>query len=366
MTDLDSLAPNYCLAQQRWPDAPTLTKCYEALSVCFSGNAHGLVEHVKSFIESVCITIMDEFGKPSPSSKPNSTALLKEALSALGLSNTKGATKLDAVLSGFNKLSDALSAMRNETGPVAHGKNGFLDSITIDHARTFLHVGDAILGILLNALEGKEPDITLTHEPYDTFKCYNDRIDRNASIQAQVDEEGDGPVVVFSVSPGSYEETIELRIEPSRLLYGTDRQAYIEVLKATNAVPGVAVDEEHKEVTTSEPEKRPSIRPVEATRPYTVVISVYSGPLNGLRSRLEEFLDSKGVNTAATGDGEKQLLDSLLATVDKNMTLDWKNRENIQARLKVACKRVFISFGFEAQKADKVAKGMVDWLREQV
>ena len=239
MDNLDTLAPNYRRAQQRWPGAPTLADGYDALAICFYDSAHGLVEHVKSFIESVCLTILSEFDQPKPSNT-NSTALLVAALDTLGLRNTRGATKLDAVLSGFYKLSDALSEMRNETGPVAHGKDGFLDSLTIDHTRTFLHVGDAILGVLLNALEGKEPDLSETNESYETFQHYNDRIDRHASMRARIDEESDRPIVVFTITTGSYEEAFELRVEPSRLLYETDRQAYIEVLNTTNVV---SVDE---------------------------------------------------------------------------------------------------------------------------
>ena len=64
MPDLDALAPNYRRAQQRWPDAPTPAKSHEALRSCFDTNAHGLVEHVKSFIESVCLTIMGELPEP--------------------------------------------------------------------------------------------------------------------------------------------------------------------------------------------------------------------------------------------------------------------------------------------------------------
>ena len=370
MATLDALVPNYRRAQQRWPSAPTLADGYDALAICFCNSTHGLVEHVKSFIESVCLTIMGEFDKSKPSGRPTSTDLLVAALDALGLSNTRGATKLDAVLSGFNKLSKALSRMRNETGPVAHGKDGFLDPVTIDHARTFLHVGDAILGILLNALEGKEPNLVVTREPYETFKHYNDRIDRDASVEARVDEEGDRPVVVFSITTGSHEEPIKLRVELSRLLYGTDRQFYIEVLKATNPAPIVTVDEakeykEEEELTVSKADDTPAFAPVEAVGPVTEVISVYGGTFDTLRSSLKTFLTLEGVNPAVTSAGEEQLIDSLLATVDKNMALDWKIREPIQARLKVSCKRVLIRFGTEPEKADEVAKRMVAWLHQQ-
>ena len=369
MDNLDTLAPNYRRAQQRWPNAPTLADGYNALAICFYDSTHGLVEHVKSFIESVCLTILSEFGQPKPSNTPTSTQLLVAALDALGLSNKRRATKLGAVLSGFKKLSDALSVMRNETGPVAHGKPGFLDSLTVDHTRTFLHVGDAILGVLLNALEGKEPDLVVTHEPYETFQHYNDRIDRDASVQVQIDEEGDRPIIVFSVTTGSLEDAIELRLEPSQLLYGTDRQAYITVLETTKVVSAVAVDEateekEKEEMTVSESDDTPSVAPVEAVGPVTAVMSVYDGTFDTLRSGLKTFLTLEGVNPTVIA-GKEQLIDSLLATVDTNMALDWRNREPIQARIKVACKRVLVQFGTESEKADEIAKRIVMWLSQQ-
>ena len=43
-------------------------------------------------------------------------------------------------------------------------------------------------------------------------------------------------MVVFSVATGPRGEAIELRVEPSRLLYGIDRAAYIEVLRTADLV----------------------------------------------------------------------------------------------------------------------------------
>ena len=61
-----------------------------------------LVEHVKSFIESVCLTIMGELREPMPSCRPPDTS--------------SAASKLDKVLSGFNRLADALTEMRDDNG----------------------------------------------------------------------------------------------------------------------------------------------------------------------------------------------------------------------------------------------------------
>jgi hypothetical protein len=105
--DGPSPLPNYARARDRWPQAQALAHHCEAISSCIAGNGHGVVEYVKSFIECICITILSEFGEPLPSADPVSTELLVAALKPLGLQNSRGASKLDKVLSAFNRLSDA-------------------------------------------------------------------------------------------------------------------------------------------------------------------------------------------------------------------------------------------------------------------
>lgn len=364
MPDLDALAPNYRRARERWPDAPTLSRCHEALSTCFNGNAHGMVEYVKSFIESICVTILAEFREPLPSSTPSTTDLLVAALRPLGLQNTKGASKLDKVLSGFNRLTDALTEMRNDHGTVAHGKDAFLDAVTVDHARAFLHTGDAILGVLLNALEGKEPDLTVTREPYERFPHLNERIDRAVRVGVRIDEDGEHSIVVVAVATGPLEEAIELRVEPSRLLFGIDRAAYIEVLKTS---VGVAAELEEKEpAPTSEEVEQPDFAIAPASPPLAEVIPSYTGRLATLRPAFEAFLRTEGGQPAHVPASSASLADSMLATADQNMGLDWKQREALQARLRIAFKRVLVRFGFEAKNADEVAGKVLAWMRIQV
>jgi hypothetical protein len=370
MKNLDTLAPNYQRALQRWPDAPMLASCYSALRTSFETDAHGLVEHVNSFIESVCLTIMGELREPIPTSSPSTTDLLVAALTPLGLRNTRGASKLDKVLSGFNKLADALSEMRNINGPIAHGKDAFLDALTADHARAFLHTGDAILGVLLHRLDGQQPDLTATREPYESFPHLNEKIDSSVRVDVRVDEDADRSMVVISVATGPYDEAFELRVEPSRLLYGIDRQAYIEVLKTANFTPEDAEKaddtEDSKEAAASADQATigESI-PAHTAAKLAEILPTYSGALEALRQGLIDFLRSEGVNSSAEAGHGAQLTDSLLANADQNMGIDWKQRESVQARLKVACKRVLVQFQIPLDKADQVAEHLVAWLRVQ-
>lgn len=365
MIDLDELVPNYRRAQRRWPSAPSLTKHYASLASCYEGCSYGLIEHIKSFIESVCITIMGELREPIPSSTPSTTDLLVAALFPLGLRNTRGASKLDKVLSGFNRLTDTLAEMRNETGPVAHGKDGFLDAVAADHARAFLAVGDSILGVLLNALEGKEPDLNVTREPYESFPHLNERIDRAVRVEAWVDEDGERQIVVFSVAMGPLGEELELRIEPSRLLYGIDRGAYIEVLKTAELVIPEAEEEAKEPSLEAEPtEPAEVLLAASEGSPLVALVPRYSGPLDPYRVELRMILAAEALDSEMTdGDGNR-LADSLFATMEQNIGLDWMERESIQARIKVSCKRVLVHFGVDTGTAAKIGDHLVAWLRQ--
>jgi len=59
------------------------------------------------------------------------------------------------------------------------------------------------------------------------------------------------------------------------------------------------------------------------------------------------------------------LIDSLLATADQNIGLDWKQRDALQARLKVALGRVLVQFGSDPAKARRLAERLLTWLRIQ-
>jgi len=355
--------PNYRRATGRWPQAPALAQYHSAICHCIDGNHHGVAEHVKSFIECLCITILGEFGKPLPSSDPTNTQLLVAALEVLGLQNTRGASKLDKVLSAFNRMSDALREMRNENGPVAHGKDGFLDAIEEDHARSFLHTGDAIVGVLLNALEGQQPNLLVTREPYERFAHLCDRIDRSVVVNAQVEFEGDLPVLIVSLSIGNKPEPIDLRIEPSRLLYGVDRTAFVGVL---SDVPET-LDEEDED--DNKEEALPAVAQIaeqaiinHADPAAAVLAGAYSGVFAQLRDGLRAFLVSEGFSASPSDE----FLNSLLATAEANSGIDWQSRENLQARMKVGFRRVLAKEGLGSEDIIESSERLLTWLKVNV
>ena len=67
MEPFDAFVPQFRRAKERWPEAPTLNTSLHAVVTSYEGSAYDIIASVKSFIECVCITILGEFGKNSPS-----------------------------------------------------------------------------------------------------------------------------------------------------------------------------------------------------------------------------------------------------------------------------------------------------------
>jgi len=370
--DFETIAPNFRLARDRWPNAPTLTAHYEVLENIYRTNGHGLVDAAKSFLESVCLTVLSDFGTPMPTSTPSSTEMLVAALRVLGLQNSRGANKLDRVLSAYNRLSDALSEMRNDCGPVAHGREGFLDRLTIHHTRAFLLVGDSILSILLSALDGKEPDIEFTREPYETFVHLHEKVDASVSVGIELDETQDVQVVVVTFDSPGLPDGYKLRIEPSRLLFNVDRTAYIEFLAAAGSVELLeeslkdSDEEEQEEARVDEPETETAQLDTEKTEIVPVPSreqQVYTGHLSILRDSLSQYLASMKISVDLLGAEQPNIVDAILSAAEQNMGVDWENRMHLQARMKVGFRRLLAKFEVTIEDSEALTEHLVTWFK---
>jgi hypothetical protein len=362
MSGLDAIAPQFRLAAERWPEAPTLLNHYRAVSECYAGAGHGLIATVKSFIECVCLTILGEFGKPMPCSDPSTTELLVEALKPLGLENTRGASRVDKLLSAHNKMADALSEMRNVNDPVAHGRDGFIDALTANECRAFLITADTILALLLSAHEGKEPNLQYTREPYDRFSHLNDRIDRAVTLEAAVEDEDEGQVLLLKVRAADTGDEIEIRVLPSKILYALDRTAYVGFLVSSHAqaVPPQPAAEPAEVAMAAEamPATKPALSAPE-------VGGVYQGMLFPLKGSFGQYLESLGLPAPHLIRDGANVSDSLLATAEQHMGMDWTEREPLQAAMKVALRRTLVQFGVAPKFAEETASHLVSWLRIQ-
>jgi hypothetical protein len=355
----DAFVPQFRRARERWQEAPTLATHYDAVVKSYESNAYGIIASVKSFIECVCLTILGEFGKTVPSDA-STTFLLAEALRTLGLDSGRGASKVGKLLSAHNKMADALNEMRNEHDPVAHGKDGFLDTLTINECRAFLVTADTILALILAAYEGTEPDLRFTREPYERFARFHDRVDNATSIDADVDTDGDVETLVVRLRTATLPDGFEIRLEPSKLLYAVDREMYVQLLASALGVPQTAAE---LGAGAAVPTAAVPLRAATPMATTADVVPTYDGALSSLKTPLQEFLQTLGGLETAAATAGTNLRDSILATAERSMGLDWTSREPLQAAMKVALRRTLTKFGIEAARAEQTAERLVAWLK---
>lgn len=374
---LDEIAPAFCAACERWPDASNLRQHYRDLTRTWEEEGSSVIELTKSFLECVCWTVLNELGAPKPdTSTPTTAELLSCVLDALGLRNQRGVGPLGKVISGHNKLAEGLNELRNQDGSVAHGRDGFLDAISTRHARVYLLSADSVVALILSAYDGKEPNLRTTREPPERFRHLNKRIDAGCALDAEVDLE-DG-VLVIRVQAGAQapEEAIELRVPPSELLYQLDRQAYVSVLEALGGI--APAEKEGEEEETVEPEAKkepveaglqetPTAAPEPAPEPVKQQLrDDYRGSFRERVHPLYEFV----VHQLLEGRDDqaeqvRRFVNTLLAEMERLAVVDWARREPERAAVRVALKRLIRLAAIDGLDREAV-EPLLDWLGRQI
>lgn len=229
-------------ACSHWRDAPMLQQTFEELERALAEDNDACIDSAKAIVEVVCQIILQELDSPSNPVRPVEAlptfgAWMSAAVRALKLGDIRhnGFQKL---VSQHRKLTDALGDLRNEAGTASHGREGFLQRLSVHHRRAAVLSSDAIVTFLHQAYLEAELDLVRTREPYERFDHLHRMIDAQVSLQADVDEEGFLAVDV-SLPSG---DVLPLRVEASRLLYQLDRDAYVEALNAARGAPVPVVE----------------------------------------------------------------------------------------------------------------------------
>ncbi len=220
-----------------WRDASMLHQTFDELERTLAENNDACIDSAKAIVEVVCQIILQELDSPSNPVRP------AEALPSFGawMSATVRALKLGDVrhngfqklVSQHRKLTDALGELRNDSGTASHGRDGFLQRLSVHHHRAAVLSADAIVTFLHQAYLEAELDLVRTREPYERFDHLHELIDASVGLLADVDEEGYLAVEIKLPSG----DLLPLRVEASRLLYQLDRSAYVEALNAARGAP---------------------------------------------------------------------------------------------------------------------------------
>lgn len=215
-----------------WGHAPMLQQTLQTLEREFTDDNDACIDAAKGIVECACRVIIENLDDPTspvkpPQENPDFGAWVSAAVRVLELSEIRDEA-FKKLISQHYKLTETLGGLRNKAGILSHGKDGFIAKLSVHHRRSALLAADAIVTFLHSAYLEREPDPTLSLEPYERFARPNAVIDRYTTIQAKIDEEG---LLVAKVRLPDGDE-IPLNIEPSRLLFGVDREAYKYALSA--------------------------------------------------------------------------------------------------------------------------------------
>lgn len=221
-----------------WKHAPMLQQTFEALDREFVGENDACIDAAKGFVECACRLLIQELDNPlSPikdwpdSPIQNTNPIFNNWVTAvvrlLSIVDRRD-DPFNRVISRHYDLTEALGKFRDIAGSISHGKEGLSKKLSAHHRRAAMLAADAIVTFLHETYLEREPDPVRTFEPYERFEASNALIDSYVSIRCKDDD--DGLLHVILVLPG--DEKQALTIEPSRLLFGVDRDAYKSVLDA--------------------------------------------------------------------------------------------------------------------------------------
>lgn len=231
-------------ACSHWRDAPMLQQTFEELERALAEDNDACIDSAKAIVEVICQIILQELDSPSNPVRPVEAlptfgAWMSAAVRALKLGDIRhnGFQKL---VSQHRKLTDALGDLRNDAGTASHGREGFLQRLSVHHRRAAVLSADAIVTFLHQAYLEAELDLVRTREPYERFGHLHELIDAHVSLQADVDEEG---FLMIDVTLPSG-DVLPLRVEASRLLYQLDRDAFVEALNAARGAPAAVVEQD--------------------------------------------------------------------------------------------------------------------------
>ena len=182
-----------------------------AIESAVKENNPGLViDFSNSLIETACITILKDRGKPVPDNK-NRPYLFRDTINSLqlisvGYPNSKEVeSSLKKAIGSFLTLISAISELRRLEGTASHGKDAYKQQIDMVHAQLVARSADTIVNYLFNAHRMPfQYDSVRPH--YEDLPGFNDYIDEN-----------NDEVTIF-----------DLTYTPSEVLFYTDNAAYFD------------------------------------------------------------------------------------------------------------------------------------------
>lgn len=229
-----------------WRNAPMLQHTFEALQASFESESDASIDAAKGLVECICRVIVDQLDSSISPLRPGDEAPITKwvatAIRLLKPNDSRDRNFADLV-KHHNGLAESLRVMRNDAGPLSHGKDGFLQALTKYHRRAAILAADAIVAFLHQAYLDRQLDPISSREPWERFAENNALIDSHVRLVVDA-EDDDSPTLRFLLPSG---DEVPINIEVSRLLYQLDRDAYVEALNAALGAPDSVEEQEQGE-----------------------------------------------------------------------------------------------------------------------
>lgn len=233
-----------------WTDAPMLQQTFEALQKNFNEDNDACIDCAKSIVEVICRIIVDELDDPASSLKPNQDnpsfgAWVSAAVRILKLGDVRHSS-FQKLVSQHHKLTETLGILRNDAGPVSHGKDGFIEKLSAYHRRAAILSADAIVAFLHQAYLEAEPNLIRTREPYERFSKQNNMIDEWCAFSIHdIDDDG---LLAITIELPNDAGPLFIEASPSQFLFYLDREGYIEALNSARSAEVLASSTEEAAV----------------------------------------------------------------------------------------------------------------------
>ena len=221
-----------------WSDAPMLQHTFEALQASIENESDASIDAAKGLVECVCRVIVEQLDNATAPLKPRDEATITQWVTAatrlLRLSDIRDRQFAD-LIKHHNGLTESLRLLRNNAGPLSHGKDGFIEALTVYHRRSAILAADTVVAFLHKAYMDLQLDPIKSREPWERFAEENTLFDEHVRLSIDT-EDGDSPTLRFLLPSG---DELPINIEVSRLLYQLDRDAYVEALNSARGVAQV-------------------------------------------------------------------------------------------------------------------------------
>lgn len=191
------------------PTAESLDQLIQAIESAIDGVPDFAFGLSKALIESVCKTVLADIGHPAD---PNWDAprLLRETTNRLALlpeghpNPAKARDSIEKTVRGLLQTVQGLCELRNEHDIASHGRDAFSPRLSLRQAMLAAQAADTIVAFLYRIHRDAVSRTPGERVYYEDHKEFNETFDQD----------------------NDFVQIGELELQPSRVLFHTDREAY--------------------------------------------------------------------------------------------------------------------------------------------